>query len=94
MFSVAFLVYLACGCVIIKLSNEMCLSMFSVTMLSPCFLCVMLCLLHFYIFMHLHLASHLGTLDEPREGHDGGPIGMMDGLHKCCELGCRQDGAS
>ena len=22
--------------------------------------------------MHLHLASHLGTLDEPREGHDVG----------------------
>ena len=72
----------------------MCLSMFSVTMLLPCFLCVMLCLLHFYMFMHLHLASHLGTLDEPREGRDGGPIGMMEGLHKCCHLRCRQDGAS
>jgi len=47
-----------------------------------------------HVFMHLHLACHLGTLDEPREGHDGGPIGMMEGLHKCCELGCRQDGAS
>jgi hypothetical protein len=47
-----------------------------------------------HVFMHLHLACHLGTLDEPREGHDGGPIGMMGGLHKCCELGCRQDGAS
>ena len=22
--------------------------------------------------MHLHLVSHLGTLDEPREGHDVG----------------------
>ena len=22
--------------------------------------------------MHLHLASHLGALDEPREGHDVG----------------------
>ena len=22
--------------------------------------------------MHLHLASHLGTLDEPHEGHDVG----------------------
>ena len=38
--------------------------------------------------MHLHLASHLGTLDEPREGHDvgpnpkmvyGGPIPKMEG---------------
>ena len=38
--------------------------------------------------MHLHLASHLGTLDEPREGHDdgvepkdgvGGPISKMEG---------------
>ena len=79
---------------IIKLSNEMCLSVFSVTMLLPCFLCVMLCLLHFYVFIHLHLASHFGTLDEPREGHDGGPIGMMEELHKCCELRCRQDEAS
>jgi len=59
------------GCVIFKLNNEMCLSVFSVTMLLPCFLCVMLCLLHFYVFMHLHLACHLGTLDEPREGRDG-----------------------
>ena len=42
------------------------------------------------MFIHLHLASHLGMLDEPREGHDGGPIVMMEGLHKCCELGCRQ----
>jgi hypothetical protein len=53
----------------------------------------MLCLLHFYVFIQLHLTSHLGTLDEPREGHDGGPIEMMEGLHKYCELGCRQDGA-
>jgi hypothetical protein len=29
-------------------------------------------LLPFFIFMHLHLASHLGTLDEPREGRDVG----------------------
>jgi hypothetical protein len=27
-------------------------------------------LLHFYVFIHLHLASHLGTLDEPREELD------------------------
>ena len=37
--------------------------------------------------MHLHLASHLGTLDAPREGRDdgvkpegvGGPILKMEG---------------
>jgi hypothetical protein len=27
-------------------------------------------LLHFYVFIHLHLASHLGTLDEPCEELD------------------------
>jgi hypothetical protein len=26
--------------------------------------------LHFQVFIHLHLASHLGTLDAPCEGHD------------------------
>ena len=26
----------------------------------------------FFIFMHLHIASHLGTLDAPREGCDVG----------------------
>jgi hypothetical protein len=30
---------------------------------------VMLCLLHFHVFMHLNLASHLGMLGAPREGH-------------------------
>ena len=29
--------------------------------------------------MHLHLASHLGTLDEPREGRDDG-IEPKDGV--------------
>jgi len=94
MFSVAFLVDLACGCVIIKWSNEMCLCMFSVTMLLPYFLCVMLYLLHFYVLIHLHLAFHLGTLDELCEGLYGGPNRMMEGLHKCCHLRYRQDGAS
>ena len=56
----------------LRLSNDMCLSMFSVTMLLPCFLCVMLCPLHFHVFMHLHLACHIGTLDDSREGRDGG----------------------
>jgi hypothetical protein len=48
--------------------------------------------LTFFTFMHLHLASHLGTLDEPHEGRDvgakpktvyGGPIPKMEGLSKC-----------
>jgi hypothetical protein len=25
-------------------------------------------LLHFHVFIHLHLTSHLGMLDSPREG--------------------------
>ena len=33
---------------------------------------VMHLVLPFFIFMHLHLASHLGALDEPRKGHDVG----------------------
>ena len=33
---------------------------------------VMHLVLLFFIFMHLHLASHLGALDEPREGRDVG----------------------
>ena len=42
--------------------------------------------------MHLHLTSHLGALDEPREGRNegvepedgvGGPIPKMEGLTKC-----------
>ena len=33
---------------------------------------VMHLVLPFLIFMHLHLASHLGMLDEPREGRDVG----------------------
>ena len=30
------------------------------------------CLLHFHVFIHLHIASHLGTLDEPRGERDVG----------------------
>ena len=33
---------------------------------------VMHLLLPFPTFIHLHRASHLGALDEPREGHDVG----------------------
>jgi hypothetical protein len=29
-------------------------------------------MLPFIIFIHMHLASHLGTLDAPREGQDVG----------------------
>ena len=57
----------------------------------------------FRIFMHLHLASHLGAVDVSREGHDvesnskmvfGGPILKVEGLNKCCDLRCHQDGAT
>ena len=43
-------------------------------MILGCLECyyVMHLILPFFIFLHLHLASHLGTLDEPREGHDAG----------------------
>ena len=54
--------------------------------------------------MHLHLASHLGTLDEPHEGCDvesnpkmvfGGSIPRMEGPWSAClEWRRRQDGAS
>ena len=33
---------------------------------------IMHLILPFFIFMHLHLASYLGMLDEPREGCDVG----------------------
>jgi hypothetical protein len=33
---------------------------------------VMHLMLPFIIFIHMHLASHLGTLDAPREGQDVG----------------------
>ena len=46
-----------------------------------------------FIFIHMHLASHLGTLDEPRERYEhvepnlkigfGGSIPKMEGLSKC-----------
>ena len=57
---------------------------------------VMHLILPFFIFMHLHLASHLGTLDEPREGRDVGAetedgvwwIQKMEGLSKCWDGRC------
>jgi hypothetical protein len=48
--------------------------------------------LPFFIFIPLHLVSHLVTLDAPREGRDmepnpkvvfGGPISKTEGLDKC-----------
>ena len=48
--------------------------------------------LPFIIFIHMHRASHLGMLDEPREGCDvglnskfgfGGSIPKIEGLSKC-----------
>ena len=33
---------------------------------------VMHLVLQFITFIHMHLASHLGTLDEPREGRNVG----------------------
>jgi hypothetical protein len=47
-------------------------------------------LLHSHVFIHLHVASHLGTLDAAREGCDveltedgvGGPIPKMEGSDK------------
>ena len=43
-------------------------------MILGCLQCyyVMHLILPFFIFMHLRLASHLGTLDEPHEGRDVG----------------------
>jgi hypothetical protein len=49
-----------------------CLCMCSVTWCLSCLLFVMHYLLHFHVFILLHLASHLGTLDAPREGCDVG----------------------
>ena len=42
---------------------------------------VMRLMVLFFIFMHLYIASHLGTLDAPREGCDVGakPKTSFDG---------------
>ena len=55
-------------CVMFKLSITKYLSVFSVN--YACLACyfVMRLMVLFFIFMHLHIASHLGTLDAPREG--------------------------
>ena len=53
---------------------------------------VMHLVLPFITFIHMHLASHLGTLDKPCEGCDvelnpktvfGGSIPKMEGLSEC-----------
>jgi hypothetical protein len=76
----------------VYLSNMKCLRMWSVIWCLFCLLYVMHCPLYFHIFMHLHLAFYLGTLDAPREGRDvepnpkmvfGGPISKTEGLDKC-----------
>jgi hypothetical protein len=56
------------NCAMFKVSNVKCLSMFSVIL---CLLVALVrCLLHLHVFIHLRLASHLGMLDAPHEGHD------------------------
>jgi hypothetical protein len=52
----------------VYLSNMKCLRMWSVIWCLSCLLYMMHCPLYFHVFMHLYLASHLGTLDAPREG--------------------------
>jgi hypothetical protein len=54
----------------VYLSNMKCLCMWSVIWCLSCLLYVVHCSLHFHVFIHLHLVSHLGTLDAPREGRD------------------------
>ena len=78
-------------CVMVKLSIAKYLS---VSVNYACLACyfVMCLMVLFFIFMHLHIASHLGTLDEPREGRDvgakpktvfNGSIPKMEGLSEC-----------
>jgi hypothetical protein len=54
------------------LSNMKCLCMCSVTWCLSCLLFVMHYLLHFHVFILLHLSSHLDMLDAPCEGYDIG----------------------
>jgi hypothetical protein len=54
----------------VYLSNMKCLCMWSVLWCLSGLLHVMHCPLHFHVFIQLHLTSHIGTLDAPREGHD------------------------
>jgi hypothetical protein len=54
----------------VYLSNMKCLCMCSVIWCLSYLLYVIHCPLHFHVFIHLYLASHLGMLDAPREGHD------------------------
>jgi hypothetical protein len=56
----------------VYLSNTKCLCMWSVIWCLSCLLYVMHCPLYFHVFMHLHLASHIGTLAETCEGNDVG----------------------
>jgi hypothetical protein len=52
-------------------------------------------ILPFFAFMHLHCASHLGTLDVPREGHEVGAKpkdGVWRSIQKIGGLSNCQDG--
>ena len=60
------------NCAIFKVGNAKCLCMINVTLCLSYLLHAMHCLLHFHVFIHMYLASHLGTLDEPREGREVG----------------------
>ena len=60
------------NCAIFKVGNAKCLCMINVTLCLSYLLHAMDCLLHFHVFIHLHIASHLGTLNAPREGCDVG----------------------
>jgi hypothetical protein len=44
-----------------------CICVFSVTLYLPCLVCDASPIAFLFIFIHLHLASHLGTLAEARE---------------------------
>jgi hypothetical protein len=66
-----FIFYIRLGDVYLR--NMKCLCMWSVIWCLSCLLYVMHCPLYLHVFMHLHLASHLGTLAEPREGPDVEP---------------------
>ena len=56
----------------VKLSIAKYLSVFSVNDACLAYYFVMHLMVLFFIFMHLYIASHLGTLDAPREGCDVG----------------------
>ena len=63
--------------------------------------CILFCDACCVIILYIH--AHLGALDESREGLGvgtnpkmvlGGPIPKVEGLNKCCDPRCHQDGAT